>query len=116
MAINAVVGLKVRLSRRLEKGDARYSGDLVAGAKILELFGAAMTELCLKSDGVEGLLRAYESVDFLAPNHPGDELEITAEMLAVGKTSRKIRCEARRLSPDPRVVSRAVAPCVCRRP
>lgn len=86
----------------------------MAGATILESFGDAMTELCLRSDGVEGLLRAYQSVDFLVALHPGDELEVTAEILAIGKTSRKIRCEAKKLLPKPITVAHAVATCVCR--
>ena len=70
--------------------DAHYGGNLVDGARILGLFGDAATELLIRNDGDEGLFRAYEKVDFLAPVYAGDFLEIEAEILEQGKSSRKI--------------------------
>jgi 3-aminobutyryl-CoA ammonia-lyase len=70
--------------------DAHYGGNLVDGAKILALFGDAATELLIRNDGDEGLFRAYEKVDFLAPVYAGDFLEIQAVILEQGNTSRKM--------------------------
>jgi 3-aminobutyryl-CoA ammonia-lyase len=120
------VGAKAMLRVRLSAHDAHYGGGLVDGAKSLALFGDVATELLIRLDGDEGLFRAYESVEFLAPLHAGDFLEIEGEILAVGKTSRKMRFEARKViaqRPDvsdsaadvldaPVVVCRAVGTCV----
>jgi 3-keto-5-aminohexanoate cleavage enzyme len=107
--------------------DAHYAGDLVDGARLLALFGDLATELLIRLDGDEGLFRAYETVEFLAPVFAGDFVEATAELLGVGTTSRKIRFEARKvitsarggMAPsaadvlfDPIVVARAIGTCV----
>jgi len=77
--------------------DAHYAGDLVDGARMLGLFGDVATELLIRLDGDEGLFRAYESVEFLAPVRAGDYIEATGEILEVGRTSRKMRFEARKV-------------------
>jgi 3-aminobutyryl-CoA ammonia-lyase len=74
--------------------DAHYAGNLVAGAQILSLFGDVATELTIRYDGDEGLLRAYDSVEFLAPVHGGDFVEIIGKIVKVGNTSRKMVFEA----------------------
>jgi len=120
------VGDKVTLRLRLSQVDAHYGGGLVDGARILALFGDAATELLIRHDGDEGLLRAYEAVELLAPSRAGDYLEVVAELVRVGNTSRGMRFEARKviaaradlsesaaevLSP-PVVVCRAAGTCV----
>jgi 3-aminobutyryl-CoA ammonia-lyase len=98
------VGDKVTLRLRLSQADAHYGGGLVDGARLLALFGDAATELLVRHDGDEGLFRAYEAVEFLAPSHAGDFLEIEAELVRVGETSRAMRFEARRvIAPRPDV-------------
>ena len=77
--------------------DAHYGGDLVDGARILELFGDAATELLIKLDGDEGLFAAYDSVEFLAPVRAGDYIEAQARIEHVGNTSRKMSFEARKV-------------------
>jgi 3-aminobutyryl-CoA ammonia-lyase len=118
--------VKATIRVRMSQLDAHYGGSLVDGARILALFGDAATELCIRHDGDEGLLRAYESVEVLAPTHAGDYLEVDAELVQVGNTSRRMRFEARKLirpRPDvsdsaadalaePVVVCRAVGTCV----
>jgi len=118
--------VKVTIRVRLSAHDAHYGGGLVDGARVLGLFGDAGTELLIRHDGDEGLFRAYESVEFLAPLHAGDFVEVDAELVSVGKTSRKVRFEARKyISPrpdvsdsaadllqEPVVVCRAVGTCV----
>jgi 3-aminobutyryl-CoA ammonia-lyase len=74
--------------------DAHYGGELVAGATMLEIFGDLITELAIKQDGDEGLFRAYESVEFLAPVHAGDFIEARGRIVSVGNTSRKCEFEA----------------------
>lgn len=82
--------MKTKLRLRMSNHDAHYGGNLVDGARILGLFGDAATELLIKRDGDEGLFRAYEKVDFLAPVYAGDFLEIEAEIIKEGKSSRKM--------------------------
>jgi 3-aminobutyryl-CoA ammonia-lyase len=89
--------MKVVLRVRMSQADAHYGGNLVDGARILALFGDAATELCVRHDGDEGLLRAYEAVELLAPTYAGDFLEIEAELLSAGNTSRAMRFEARKV-------------------
>ncbi len=90
MEIYPEVKLRVRISAK----DVHYAGDLVDGAHIMKLFGDVATELTIRYDGDEGLLRAYEQVEFLEPVHGGDFLEITGKIVKVGNTSRKIIFEA----------------------
>jgi 3-keto-5-aminohexanoate cleavage enzyme len=92
-----MIGTRVALRARMSAHDAHYAGELVDGARILALFGDAATELLIRLDGDEGLFRAYESVEFLAPVFSGDYIEATAELLAVGNTSRRIRFEAQKV-------------------
>lgn len=85
---------KVTIRLRLGAHDAHYGGNLVDGAKVLALFGDVATELLIRHDGDEGLFRAYESVDFLAPLYAGDFIEVTGEIIKVGKSSRKMEFHA----------------------
>ena len=89
--------LSVTLRLRISEHDVHYAGGLVDGARLMALFGDAATELCIRHDGDEGLLRAYQSVEFLAPVHAGDYLEITADLLRVGRTSRQMRFSIHRI-------------------
>jgi 3-aminobutyryl-CoA ammonia-lyase len=92
----------VTLRLRLSQADAHYGGGLVDGARMLALFGDVATELLVRLDGDEGLFRAYDSVEFLAPVHAGDYVEATGEITRVGTTSRAMRFEARKvISPRP---------------
>ncbi len=118
--------MKATLRVRLSAHDAHYGGGLVDGAKNLAWFGDVATELLIRHDGDEGLFRAYESIEFLAPLHAGDYVEIEGEILQAGNTSRKMRFESRKVisaRPDlgdsaadvlsePVVVCRAVGTCV----
>ena len=88
---------QVMLRLRMGFHDAHYAGGLVDGARILQLFGDAATELLIRYDGDEGLFRAYESVEFLAPVFAGDYVEVFARMIQVGKTSRQMEFEAHKV-------------------
>ena len=115
---------RVLLRLRVGAEHVHYGGGLVDGAYVLKLFGDAATELLIRNDGDEGLFRAYSSVDFLAPVVSGDYLEIEAEITRIGRTSREMKFEARkviapsgdgssaRLLEPPIVVARATGTCV----
>ena len=106
--------------------DAHYGGGLVDGAHMLKLFGDVATELLIINDGDEGLFKAYDNVEFIAPVYAGDYIEATGEITHVGNTSRKMVFEARKVivpRPDvsdsaadvleePIVVCRASGTCV----
>ena len=85
---------EVKLRVRISSSDVHYAGNLVDGAHVMQLFGDVATELTIRFDGDEGLLRAYENVEFLEPVHGGDFLEVTGKIASVGNTSRKIIFEA----------------------
>lgn len=85
--------MKVLLRLRMSSADAHYGGNLVDGARIMALFGDAATELLIHNDGDEGLFRAYDQVDFLAPVYAGDFLEVHATLVSSGNTSRKMTFE-----------------------
>lgn len=106
--------------------DAHYGGNLVDGAKMLHLFGDVATELLIINDGDEGLFKAYDNVEFMAPVYAGDYIEATGEIVSTGNSSRKMVFEAKKVivpRPDisdsaadvleePIVVCRASGTCV----
>jgi 3-aminobutyryl-CoA ammonia-lyase len=85
--------LRIRMSAR----DAHYGGNLVPGAKMLEVFGDLITDLAIQQDGDEGLFRSYDSVDFLAPVYSGDFIEAKGRIVKVGNTSRRCEFEAHKV-------------------
>jgi len=82
---------------RLSAHQAHYGGGLVDGAYCMQLFGDVATELLIRNDGDEGLFRAYDNVEFLAPLYAGDYIEVTGWITAKGKTSRKMNFEAHKV-------------------
>ena len=87
---------------RMSTHDAHYGGNLVNGARMLDLFGDVATELLIMQDGDEGLFRAYDNVEFLAPVYAGDFIEAVGEITEVGNSSRKRVFEARKvIAPRP---------------
>ncbi len=101
--------MKASLRTRMSSQDAHYGGSLVDGACILALFGDVATELLIRIDGDEGLFRAYETVDFIVPVYAGDYIEVTAELIAIGKSSRKMAFTAYKVI-APLTASEALAP------
>lgn len=118
--------MKSLIRLRMSSHDAHYGGNLVDGARMLQLFGDVATELLILQDGDEGLFKAYDNVEFLAPVYAGDYIEAVGEIVSVGNTSRKMVFEARKVivpRPDindsacdvleePIVVCRASGTCV----
>ena len=89
--------MQVTIRVRMSAHDAHYGGNLVDGAKMLELFGDVATELLIRRDGDEGLFCAYDMVEFKAPVYAGDFIEATGEIVKEGITSRKMVFEARKV-------------------
>ena len=114
---------------RLSHADAHYGGGLVAGGRLVKLFGDVATELCIRSDGDEGLLAGYSSIEFLQPVHAGDFIEVRGRVIRTGETSREMAFEIWRYArprPDvsdsaadvearPEQVARATGTCVVRK-
>jgi 3-aminobutyryl-CoA ammonia-lyase len=78
---------------RMSTADGHYAGGLVDGARVLQLISDAVTEVLIRHDGDEGLMRAMQS-EFLAPVRSGDYLEIRAKLVSTGKSSRTLECTA----------------------
>ncbi|MGK0469129.1 MAG: 3-aminobutyryl-CoA ammonia-lyase, partial [Clostridium sp.] len=120
------VKMKSLIRLRMSTHDAHYGGNLVDGAKMLQLFGDVATELLILNDGDEGLFKAYDAIEFLAPVYAGDFIEAVGEIVTVGNSSRKMIFEARKvivprpdindsacdLLEEPIVVCRASGTCV----
>jgi 3-aminobutyryl-CoA ammonia-lyase len=88
------LGVTVTHRRYVPYSHAHYAGNLVDGAYSLGLFGDVATEVCIRTDGDEGLFASYSDVQFKAPVRAGDLLEIVAEVVKVGSRSRTIEFRA----------------------
>ncbi|MDR1726063.1 MAG: 3-aminobutyryl-CoA ammonia lyase [Bacteroidales bacterium] len=91
------MAIKSLIRVRMSSHDAHYGGNLVDGARMLNLFGDVATELLIINDGDEGLFCAYDNVEFLAPVYAGDYIEAYGEIINIGNTSRKMKFEARKV-------------------
>lgn len=92
--MSAQAGLSVTHRRYVPYAHAHYAGNLVDGAYVLGLFGDAATELCIRSDGDEGLFASYDDVQFHAAVRAGDVLEVVATLIRVGRRSRGLALQA----------------------
>jgi 3-aminobutyryl-CoA ammonia-lyase len=88
-------GLTVTHRRYVPYSHAHYAGHLVDGAYVLGLFGDVATEVCIRTDGDEGLFASYSQVQFRAPVQAGDVVEVDATVTRVGTRSRELAFEAR---------------------
>jgi 3-aminobutyryl-CoA ammonia-lyase len=86
----AEVGVTVVHRRYVPFSDAHYAGHLVDGAYSLKLFGDVATEMCIRTDGDEGLFASYSQVQFVSPVRAGDVLEVTCRLVRVGTRSREL--------------------------
>ncbi len=84
------VGLVAVHRRYVPYSHAHYAGNLVDGAYSLAAFGDVATELCIRTDGDEGLFASYSDVQFRAPVRAGDVVEIEARLVRVGRRSREM--------------------------
>jgi len=90
-----LLGTTVTHRRYVPYSHAHYAGNLVDGAYVLALFGDVATEVCIRTDGDEGLFASYSAVQFLAPVRAGDVLEVQATVTRVGRRSRELEFVAR---------------------
>ncbi len=95
MNATPAVGTSVTHRRYVPYSHAHYAGNLVDGAYVLGLFGDVATELCIRTDGDEGLFASYDDVQFRAPVQAGDVLEIEATLTRAGRRSRGMTFQAR---------------------
>jgi 3-aminobutyryl-CoA ammonia-lyase len=89
------LGITVTHQRYVPYSHAHYGGSLVDGAYVLGLFGDVATEVCIRTDGDEGLFASYSQVQFLAPVRAGDVLAVSATVTRVGTRSRELTFAAR---------------------
>ena len=94
-ARRATVGMTVTHRRYVPYSHAHYAGNLVDGAYSLAAFGDVATEMCIRTDGDEGLFASYSDVQFKAPVRAGDCIEIEAVLVRVGSRSREMSFEVR---------------------
>ncbi|MEV4262269.1 hotdog domain-containing protein [Kribbella sp. NPDC049584] len=90
----ATIGLTATHRRYVPYSHAHYAGNLVDGAYVLALFGDVATEVCIRSDGDEGLFASYSDVQFLQPLRAGDVVEVKATITRVGNRSRDLEFSA----------------------
>jgi 3-aminobutyryl-CoA ammonia-lyase len=95
MSNDHLVGTTVTHRRYVPYSHAHYAGNLVDGAYSLAAFGDVATELCIRTDGDEGLFASYSDVQFTAPVRAGDCLEIEARIVRAGRRSREMDFEVR---------------------
>ncbi|KRE52676.1 hotdog domain-containing protein [Phycicoccus sp. Soil748] len=95
MTTTATVGRTVTHRRYVPYSHAHYAGNLVDGAYSLAAFGDVATEMCILTDGDEGLFASYSDVQFKAPVRAGDVIEISATLVRVGSRSREMDFEVR---------------------
>ena len=93
--MSLVEGFSVTHRRYVPYSHAHYGGNLVDGAYGLGVFGDVATELCIRTDGDEGLFAGYDSVEFLSPLRAGDVVEASATLTRVGNRSRGVAFELR---------------------
>ncbi len=72
---------------RMGVNDTHYAGNLVAGARIIELMDDAGTELPIMVGGDEGLLACWKHVEQYVPVYLGDYLEVKTWVSRWGNTS-----------------------------
>lgn len=89
--------IRAMIRVRMSANDAHYGGQLVNGAHMLSLFGDVATELAIICDGDEGLLVSYENIEFLAPLYAGDFIEAYGRITKIGRSSRRMEFEARKV-------------------
>ncbi|QSB06701.1 hotdog domain-containing protein [Natronoglycomyces albus] len=83
-------GTCVTHRRYISYDHAHYGGNLVDGAYALAMFGDVATDICIQTDGDEGLFASYSDVQFKAPIRAGDFVEATGVITRTGNRSRTI--------------------------
>lgn len=95
--MNPAIGLAVTIRVRMGARDAYQPTGVVDGARILALFTDVASELMIRLDGDEGVLRGYQQVEMLAPVFVGDYIEATGVVTKISGATRQIAFEARKV-------------------
>lgn len=82
--------IRVRLGAR----DARTESGQVDPARLMELFNDAAANLAIAYRRDEGLLRAYQNVEFVAPVRLGDYIEVRGRVIDVARKALTIQMVA----------------------
>lgn len=82
---------------RISYKDVHYGGGVIAGARLLELFGDAVTGLSALNDSDESLLSGWKEVEFKEKVKPGDFIKISARLIQKKKMRRTIEVKAYRI-------------------
>jgi 3-aminobutyryl-CoA ammonia-lyase len=78
---------------RMSVADTHYAGNLVSGARIIELMSDAGTELQIMYSGNEGLLACWKHIEQFEPVYLGDYIEVKAWFSRFGNTSADFEAE-----------------------
>jgi 3-keto-5-aminohexanoate cleavage enzyme len=108
--------------------DAYGPSGQINPSRMIDLFTDVASELMIRLDGDEGVLRNLQQVEVLNPVYVGDFIEATGAITKIGNTTRQIAFEARKVAtyarspdlalsaadalPSPPLVCRAVGTCV----
>ncbi len=88
--------ISAALRARMTQKDAHYGGNLVDGARILQLFGDVVTEITIQLDGDEGLLSGYSEIEFKAPVYVGDYIEVSGRLVGRSRLRRVVEFTAQK--------------------
>jgi 3-keto-5-aminohexanoate cleavage enzyme len=78
--------------------DAYQPNGSVNPSRLVELFADVATELMIRLDGDEGVLRGLQQLEALSPVFVGDFIEVTGVVTKIGNTTRQIAFEARKVA------------------
>lgn len=84
---------EVTLTKIVMPGQANSRGTLFGGV-LLAMLDEAAAIVALRHARLSVVTAHIESVDFRAPIHVGEAVEVTARLVDTGRTSMRIRCEA----------------------
>ena len=73
------------------------AGKSISDQELEQMLSAMQSNQQIQRDGDEGLFKAYDMVEFMAPVYAGDFIEATGEIISEGNTSRKMVFEARKV-------------------
>ncbi|PPC74706.1 hypothetical protein C4K68_24390 [Pokkaliibacter plantistimulans] len=81
-----------RMNVRVGNEWTHYSGEMVAGAMMIQLWGDCVSEVGIRREGHGGFLVGATDLQFLHPVHTGDSLQIEVTLSKQGSRSRQFNC------------------------
>lgn len=92
-------GREARRRQRVTEALRDAWREMEVGCVVDELFREVAADVVRRNEGSEGLLSSCSSVAISAPLELGDLVEVRAQMIAVELGQRRLRLEARSVSP-----------------